>query len=795
MSRSEPAGHCALVAVDIASFGGRGDHVLRYVRKALYGLLSDCFQRCGIPLEKCYVEDRGDGAIVVVPAGTPESLLASSLVDWLRAGLRKHNELSSEVASIRLRVGLHSGEVHSDEHGIVGAAVNHVFRLLEASPLRAALDNSDALVALIVSDRVYQDVLKHAPDLVDPREFAQIPVKVKETSTTGWIRLPGEPTPREQPPACTGRVRPPSSFVGRQAEVEHLQGLVRGSRLVTLIGPGGTGKTRLAVETMHALIDGGDPVCADGAHFIDLAGYQAGDDLCRALLTGLQLATRSSSGPPASGPAADALVASLVKQRVLLLLDNCEQLLDDVAQVAETLLTRTTDTVLVTTSREALGIDGETTFPVGPLDVPPDHEDDLLGYPAVRLFVDRARAADPGFTLTAANGREIAGICRGLDGLPLPIELAAARVRALTPAQISALLADRFRLLACGSRTTPRHRTLEAVVDWSFHLLDEPARAAFVALAVFRGGFRLDEATELGSRLGIEPGAMVEHVVRLVDKSLLQATPGEAGAMRYRMLETLREYGMVRLEKIGLAHETAGHHAELYQDLARRLGTALHSGAQGAAISTLEREDDNLRAAFEFACRNGRHEIALRMVDALGWYLWMRGERVFGWPGLLRALDITPDQQEPLLRARALIWTCHLGAVGVTEPEARGHGEQAKEILERLGLTDGPEYTVCLFVGAFACYRDNDHTEGDKWVTHPLHRTRHEPGRRVAAGLRAQREGPRARHAGRVRAGGGHADHKHRPLPAVRRRLGRASRAALAQPYLRGHGPGHQGQM
>lgn len=418
-------------------------------------------------------------------------MLACALVDRIRTGLRKHNELSSYIAHIQLRVALHSGEVQLDDHGLIGAAVLHVFRLVDAPQLRQALAESDAELAFIASEQVYQDVLRGVTGL-DPAEFSPVEVKVKETAARGWIRVPGCPKPRAEP---STPIRPVTSFVGRQDELSQLRTLVQRARLVTLIGPGGAGKTRLAVETMRTLTENADLVCSDGAYLIDLTSYQAGDDLSRALLIALQLATRSSYGPPEQGSADDALAAALAHRRILLVLDNCEQLLDDAAGVTDTILTRTANTVVLATSREPLGVAGETTLSIGSFDVPSglDGEDDhetMLRYPAVQLFVDRAKSAAPSFALTWENCADVARICRRLDGLPLAIELAAATARAFAPSQIAELLADRFRLLASGTRTVARHRTLEAVVDWSHDLLDDQAREAFAYLSVFRGGFR-----------------------------------------------------------------------------------------------------------------------------------------------------------------------------------------------------------------------------------------------------------------------------------------------------------------
>ncbi|HEY0450114.1 ATP-binding protein [Actinophytocola sp.] len=620
---------------------------------------------------------------------------------------------------MRLRIGIHTGEVDTDDHGIVGTAVNHVFRLTDAPALKRMLEGSGAALAVITSDRVWEDVIRHAPDLVQPAEYAPVQVEHKETAARAWVRLVGTATAARPRPKEAARSI--TSFVGRDQELTELHGLIARSRLVTLVGPGGVGKTRLARETLHVLAGEVSTTCADGAYLADLADYRAGDDLCRALLNTL----RSSYGPPGRGPTDEALVAALNGRRVLLVLDNCEQILDDVASVAEALLTRTDGTTLLTTSREALGMASETTFSVRPLAVPAlDHrEHDVRKYAAVQLFVDRAQSADPEFRLTAGNVADVARVCRSLDGLPLPIELAAARVRALTPRQITERLADRFRLLTSGSRTVSRHRTLEAVVDWSHDLLDEPAKEVFAHLAVFRGGFSLSAAEDLADRVGLCRATTADLVVRLVDKSLLQAKPADDGAMRYRMLETLREYAAGRLAERGQVEKARRHHAELYVELAERQSDALRDARQADAVRLLEREDDNLRAAFEWCCRTGNHDLALRLGAALGWYLWMRGDRAFGWAGLARAIDIRSTEQDPVRRVRALIWSCHLGSVGhkAVEPAARVHGRQAKAILEQLGMTRTVEYGYCMFVNAFACYRENQHDDGDAMIARAVY--------------------------------------------------------------------------
>lgn len=349
---------------------------------------------------------------------------------------------------------------------------------------------------------------------------------------------------------------PMTSFVGRREDVAELERLLNnGTRLVTMVGPGGAGKTRLATETGRSLV----AQSGDGIWFVELAPLGDAAEVAPAVLSALgateyidtpQSALGTPRRLPASRAATERLVDVIADRRVLLVLDNCEHLVQEVAALVDSLLAACPRLRVLTTSREPLSIPGELLHPVGPLGLPPeDAVDDE--YPAIQLFVDRARAVRPDFALIDANRGAVAEICRRLDGMPLAIELAAARLRALTPELIVERLADRFRLLTSGSRTAlPRHQTLRAVVEWSWELLDPDEQAVARRLSLFSGGATLEAAEQVCSDRNLPPHAILGVLASLVDKSLVEAAAGER-SVRYRMLETVRAYGAEQLELAG----------------------------------------------------------------------------------------------------------------------------------------------------------------------------------------------------------------------------------------------------
>ncbi|RKT54980.1 putative ATPase [Saccharothrix australiensis] len=394
-----------------------------------------------------------------------------------------------------------------------------------------------------------------------------------------------------------------TSFVGRAEEVRQVGKALLESRLVTLLGPGGAGKTRLAVEVASG--DAGD------VFFVDLAPLGAGADVPQAVVTALGLredGTRVVSSP------VDRLVAALADRSVLLVLDNCEHVVEDAAVLAGALLTACRGLRVLATSREALGVTGETVRPVPPLAV--DDPDS----PAVRLFADRAAAVDPSFVVDGVTGPAVVEICRALDGMPLAIELAAARVRSLPVAEVAARLGDRFRLLSRGSRAAaPRHRTLHAVVEWSWDLLDADEQVLARRLSVFAGGATLAGAAAVCGVAGTD-----ELLPSLVDKSLV-----EVSGRRYRMLDTIREFCARRLAEAGERERLRRAHARWLLGLAVEAAPHLLRAEQVTWLARLAAEHEEFKAAVRWAAGADRG-LALRLVAELGWYFWVRGLRTEG---------------------------------------------------------------------------------------------------------------------------------------------------------------------
>jgi non-specific serine/threonine protein kinase len=473
----------------------------------------------------------------------------------------------------------------------------------------------------------------------------------------------GEPAPRPAPghnlPA------PLTPFVGRAAELAEARRLLGAARLLTVTGAGGSGKTRLAMRVAADLL--GAPFGArngypDGVWFVDLAPLTDPAFVPPAVAGVLGVVEQPGQ------PLVTTLRQVLRDRRLLLLLDNCEHLIDACAHLAEALLTACPALRILATSREALGIAGEVAWELPPLAVPPPDwepapEEDpaaLGAFEAVALFVGRARAVDPAFEVTRANAPAVVQICRRVDGLPLAIELAAVRVKMLTAEHIAARLEDRFRLLTGGSRTAlPRQRTLRATLDWSHELLGEPERRLLRRLAVFAGGWSLEAVEAVCAGAGIAASAVLDLLAQLVGKSLVQVAKGE-GEERYRLLETLRQYGRERLGEAGEDEGVRDRHRDWFLAFAERAKPELFGPRQAAWLDRLQSELDNLRAALEWALERGPAEPGLRLAGALWPFFFVRGYLVEGRERLARALAAPGAPAPTAARADVLDGACEL---------------------------------------------------------------------------------------------------------------------------------------
>ncbi|WP_432588571.1 BTAD domain-containing putative transcriptional regulator [Streptomyces sp. HD1123-B1] len=487
---------------------------------------------------------------------------------------------------------------------------------------------------------------------------------------------PGSPDPTASAATYAAQPGPPgggnlqarlTSFVGREAELEGLRGDLAEHRLVTLLGPGGAGKTRLSQEAADTV----GAAWPDGVWLAELAPVDDPATVPETVLTALggrETVIRGTAAEglraaadPASHDPLNRLVEHCEPRRMLLVLDNCEHLVEAAARLADTLLARCPGVTVLATSREPLAVPGELLRPVEPLPDPV----------ALRLLQDRGAAARQGFR-TEDDPAACAEICRRLDGLPLAIELAAARLRLLTPRQLADRLDDRFRLLTSGSRTVlPRQQTLRAVVDWSWDLLDDRERTVLRRLSVFAGGCELQAAEAVCADPvrgpdathgpdAVDPRDVAALLGSLVDKSLVVAAPSTTtGEMRYRLLETVAEYAGERLDEAGERTRAEGRHLIAYRELARTADPLLRGPAQRAGLDRLESEHENLRTALRRAVAARDEQEALCLVLSLGWFWNLRGHRADARHWATAAAGLGPDPfLRPVAPAPPLLRSC-----------------------------------------------------------------------------------------------------------------------------------------
>ena len=530
-------------------------------------------------------------------------------------------------APIQVRMGLHSGAVEATGDEIFrGPSLARAARVMAAAHGGQILATA-ATVALLDRTLPPGGVLR---DLGDHtlRGFAR-PERLYQLAVPG-LRAEFPPIRTQQalrtnlPPALT-------SFIGRTEALVQVREQVRKSRMVTLIGPGGTGKTRLALEAAGELID----AFADGVWLIELA------PLADAALVPHAIAAALGARAEGDVPPMTLVESTLRGKHALLLLDNCEHVVDEAAKIVQTLLRALPQLHLLASSREALGVEGEVVYRVPSLTLPaPDGPTmaQVSASEAGELFVERARAVAPAFALTERNAAAVAQVCRRLDGIPLAIELAAARLTALSAEELARRIDDRFRLLTGGLRTAlPRQRTLRAMVDWSYDLLPTDEQLVLNTLAVFAGGFSLDAAEQICAVDALRGTTVLDAIEHLVAKSLLIAEQQQTET-RYRLLETIRQYTGEKLADSKLSDAARRRHFAYFLDLAETAADALRGPLALEWLDRLEAEHDNLRAALDWSNDAAPADYA-RLAGAL-WEFWdTRGHFTEGWARLEGALS------------------------------------------------------------------------------------------------------------------------------------------------------------
>jgi predicted ATPase/class 3 adenylate cyclase len=530
------------------------------------------------------------------------------------AALDAQRALAAEVwptsRPVLVRMGLHTGACEERDNDYFGPPVNRTARL-EAIAHGGQVLLSGATAGLVAdglpSGVALRDMGQHRlKDLGRPEQVFQLEAAFLTAKFPQLASLDNPELPNNLPVLI-------SPFIGRDPELAEVRDLLRASRLLTLSGAGGSGKTRLALQAAAEMLG----VRRDGVWFVELAPLTEPDQVPAAVAAVLGLPD------PGSLQVADAVIGALGCQDALIILDNCEHLIDAAAKFCDTGIRHCPKIRFMATSREPLGIDGEWVYRVPSMSLPPDDAasaDDVARSDAVRLFADRARLSDPTFALDDSTAMLLASTCRRLDGIPLALELAAARLTSMSLQQVNHRLDHRFRLLTGGSRNAvPRQQTLQATVDWSFGLLTAQEQQTLVRLSVFAGGFELEAAETVCATEKVDAWDVADLVGSLVDKSLVLADH-RPGSVRYRMLETIRQYAGQKLLRSGGDAERVAlseKHADYYLHLATAAEPELKGHDQGQWLRDLDAEWDNLRAALAFLAADNRDDDVLALAVAL----------------------------------------------------------------------------------------------------------------------------------------------------------------------------------
>lgn len=602
-------------------------------------------------------------------------------LDAVRAAQLLQHDLARAPGTgvdLKVRCGLHMGPAERRDGDYYGPVLNRAARIM------AAAHGGQVLLSQAVAEAV-------RTRLAPPFALLDLgPVRLRDLDEAEPLHQLVHPTLRAQFPPLRELARTPTnlpqrlnSFVGRERELVEIRTRLADTRLLTLLGMGGMGKSRLSLELAATLLD----EYPDGVWLIELA------PLVDPVRVPLALATVLGLREEPGGSVTETLLAWVRTRTLLIVFDNCEHLVDACAELAKQLLQAGAGVRILASSRDLLKIAGESVYPVPALSTPSaaelrDHPlpAQLLQHAAVQLFVDRARAVQPAFALDAANAAGVAAICHTLDGIPLALELAAARVRTLSVQAIAARLADRFRLLKTDDQTVlPRQRTLRALIDWSFELLSEPERVLFERLSVFAGGWTLEAAEAVAAGDALAADDVLDQLARLVEKSLVTMTPE---GTRYTMLDTVRAYAAEKLAAAGDAAATRRRHVEHFVHFAAASPQKLSGPEQAGWLQSLDTERDNLLAAHASCGRDPQClDAGLELVFVLKAYWRTRGLLELGHRVTVEALARTRADERSFGRCRVLCdagqLCCFLGRY----EEARRYLEESRSIAHELGDT------------------------------------------------------------------------------------------------------------
>jgi predicted ATPase/class 3 adenylate cyclase len=613
------------------------------------------------------VKATGDGIHAAFAA--PRDAIAATLA--LQRALA--DAANTAEVPLRVRCGLHLGLVEQRDNDYFGTMVNRAARIM------AAAHGGQVLV----SEALALALARQLPDDVTLRDLGA--VRLKDLARAERVFQLVHPALRHDFPALRSLESTPNnlpqqatSFIGREQELADVVALLRRERLLTLTGAGGLGKTRLSLQAAAEMLDEFE----DGVWQVELAAIADAQRVPQAVASMLGVKEDGT------GSITDALARYVADRELLLILDNCEHLLDACASIATLLLRAGPRIKVLTSSREALHVAGETTYAVPPLAIPGPEERVPLAalsqYAAVNLFVERAAAVQTGFRLDERNAEAVAAICRRLDGIPLALELAAARVRTLPVERIAERLSDRFRLLTNGYRTAlPRQQTLRALIDWSYELLTDAERRLLQRLAVFAGGFTLEAAEAVGASEALAAADVLDVLSRLVEKSLVTL---DADRARYRMLDTVREYAGGKLDEVGETPQAREQHLAFYVALADRARPEFDGPAQGSWLVRFDAELENLLAAHAWCgVAETRAVDGLLLATSIKPYWVSRGLLGLGLQVTLEALGRSGASARNLARCRALgdagMLACFMGKY----PDAQRTLDESVAIARALG--------------------------------------------------------------------------------------------------------------